>query len=458
MIGAVPLAAALGAVMATTAAAAPSAAVTKVPCAVDGTQGLIAAIDAANLAGKGTLELAKGCTYTLTHANNDTDGGNGLPVLTGQVTIVGDRGTTIARSAAPTTTDFRIFEVAEHATVSITGVTITGGHLTDESAQGGGIANEGTINRLSEDTISGNSAPLGGGVYNLGKIATMSHDTISGNTAGNGGGLANLGKIESFVLNHVTGNKAGIGGGVTNGGAILDLSHSAISDNHLTGNGAGGGIANSFGRLDMSDDVVSHNTATSGPQASGGGIDNSGRLTIRRTMIKDNVAEGVGGGLRNEEQAAKPFVVTLKSVLIIGNMVTSQHGPATGGGIFNAGQMSINIGVVSDNHARTETGRAVAAGVYNGGAMTMTKVAIGGNIARDPGGAAEGGGLYIDDGSSQTRVDRSLIRDNSAIGAAPLGGGVLYAGGAKPRLIETQVLKNRPDDCYPLGKVRGCVS
>ena len=92
------------------------ATVTQVPCVVNGPTGLIAAIDAANTAGGGTLDLAHGCTYTLTQVDNPTDGGNGLPVLAAPITIAGSGGTKIDRSAAPGTPDFRILEVAEGAT------------------------------------------------------------------------------------------------------------------------------------------------------------------------------------------------------------------------------------------------------------------------------------------------------------------------------------------------------
>src|SRR5215472_3483632 len=103
IIGVVSVAAAVTAVTGSIAGGASAA--TRVPCSVSGPNGLIAAIEAANKAGEGTLALAKGCTYTLTTADNDTDGGNGLPVLTGRITITGKR-TTIARSDASDTPDF----------------------------------------------------------------------------------------------------------------------------------------------------------------------------------------------------------------------------------------------------------------------------------------------------------------------------------------------------------------
>jgi hypothetical protein len=117
-----------GALVATallSAETASATAVTQVPCSVGGSDGLIAAIKAANRAGAGTLELAKGCTYTLTAPDNGTDGGDGLPVLTGQITINGSTGTTIARSSAFGTPEFRIIEDGEHGVVSITHLTAT---------------------------------------------------------------------------------------------------------------------------------------------------------------------------------------------------------------------------------------------------------------------------------------------------------------------------------------------
>ena len=70
--------------------AAPPAGAATVPCSVSS---LVSAISAANGGqGGGTVTLTSGCTYTLTAANTSTDGGTGLPVITGKVTV---------RAAAP---------------------------------------------------------------------------------------------------------------------------------------------------------------------------------------------------------------------------------------------------------------------------------------------------------------------------------------------------------------------
>src|SRR5436305_10188974 len=91
----------------TEGAAAAAASAAQVPCRVGGPHGLIAAVKAANRAGRGTLNLAGRCTYILRAPDNEIDGGNGLPVLTGRITINGRAGTTIARSRASSTPDFR---------------------------------------------------------------------------------------------------------------------------------------------------------------------------------------------------------------------------------------------------------------------------------------------------------------------------------------------------------------
>lgn len=439
--------------------------VTLVPCRVGGPGGLIAAIKAANRKGSGVLQLAKRCTYTLTRADNKTRGsdgfleGNGLPVLRGRITLVGQAGTTLARARnAP---NFRIILVAEHANVSITYITITGGKLTTKGAQGGGISNEGTITSLSHDTIRNNVLRIGfgAGIYNNGKIVNLSHDRISANRAGNpdgnGGGVFNGKKIITATNDAISGNQAGSAAGILNNGS-LNLSHSLVSNNHLTGNGAGGGIANSFGLLNLSHDTISGNTATGGPQASGGGIDSSGKTTITNSVVKDNVARGVGGGLRDEGQEFRQFTFTVIRTTVIHNTVTSSKGPATGGGIYNAGGMSLFSTVVRQNMATTQTGRAVGAGIYNDRSLTLTTTSITANVVKDPGGAAVGGGLYVDEDSKKTALQTTTITGNRAVGAQARGGGILFAGGAPVTLRASSVRANRPGNCYPSGSVAGC--
>src|SRR5215470_16834658 len=74
-----------------------------VPCTGPGggADGLVAAINAANNGGGGSINLANGCTYQLAGVDN-TDpmaGANGLPVITSSVSVNG-RHSTIAGDGA----------------------------------------------------------------------------------------------------------------------------------------------------------------------------------------------------------------------------------------------------------------------------------------------------------------------------------------------------------------------
>ena len=153
---------ALGVGPATQASAAVS-----VPCSgpAGGTARLIAAISAANATGGATINLAGGCTYQLTAANNTspTLGGNGLPVITSLITLNGS-GTTIAGNGST----FRILEVSATGNLTVQGLIVTGG--TTEG-MGGGILNlDGTLT-LNHSQVTGNAAQ-GGPMSSGGGIAS----------------------------------------------------------------------------------------------------------------------------------------------------------------------------------------------------------------------------------------------------------------------------------------------
>src|SRR5436309_9201340 len=76
-----------------------------VSCAAGGA-GLVAAVAAADAAGGGTINLASGCTYSLTTPNNMTMGANGLPVVVSPITVNGNDATIAGNSS-----NFRIFAV-----------------------------------------------------------------------------------------------------------------------------------------------------------------------------------------------------------------------------------------------------------------------------------------------------------------------------------------------------------
>src|SRR5262249_7990990 len=114
-----------------------------VPCTQDARA---AAINAANNAGGGVINLASGCDYALTSADN---GENGLPAVITQIGVNGN-GATIDGTGA-----VRVFEVdGPGGTLSAQNVTITGGAAF---LRGGDFNKRGT--GAFDDTTGGGHTP-----------------------------------------------------------------------------------------------------------------------------------------------------------------------------------------------------------------------------------------------------------------------------------------------------------
>ncbi|MBK7470924.1 MAG: hypothetical protein IPI73_10210 [Betaproteobacteria bacterium] len=142
-------------------------------CHVPATVAAISAITTANANGASDIIDLGGLTFILVAVDN---GSNALPLVLGDggnpLTIANGM---IARSAfAPA---FRLLEVATDASLTLDGVTISGG---------GAILNEGTIVHVVNSTFSGNTANSGGAIHNAGDITTITNSTFSGNVAARG--------------------------------------------------------------------------------------------------------------------------------------------------------------------------------------------------------------------------------------------------------------------------------
>ncbi len=120
-----------------------------------------------------------------------------------------------------------------------------------------------------------------------------------------------------------------------NGGGILNSGNLTIYDCVISGNnstGYGGGISNDGGSLQITESTISGNTATRG----GGGIHNkNGSTAIHRSTISGNDA-WAGGGILNMTSVDVTALVTIENSTISGNTAT---GPK-GGGIHNEPQFS----------------------------------------------------------------------------------------------------------------------
>jgi hypothetical protein len=144
--------------------------------------------------------------------------------------------------------------------------------------------------------------------------------------------------------------------------------------------------------------------------AGGGGIDNSGTMTLKNTTVSDNE---VGGPLASDADGAgilsEAGSLTLRNSAVEGNraIASAPNGRfGVGGGIYVAsGALSIDTSVVRDNSAK------------------LTSV-FPSRVGMD----AHAGGIHVGDGVP-TRVERTAIIDNTVTATDPFGEPVAFDSG-----------------------------
>ena len=157
---------------------------------------------------------------------------------------------------------------------------------------GGGFYNVASTVTLTYVHITGNwTRNHGGGMTNRSaSAATLTHVQITENAAsnnGNGGGIYNLEASTVTMTNvHITGNNALYGGGITND----NTSTAALTNVQLTGNRAtisGSGLLNA-GTATLTNVTVADNYGLIAVDNYGGGLWNTGSLTVRNSIIWGN--------------------------------------------------------------------------------------------------------------------------------------------------------------------------
>ncbi|MYU19511.1 right-handed parallel beta-helix repeat-containing protein [Streptomyces sp. SID8361] len=309
-----------------------------VPCG--DTAALIAAVSEANSSPTGgSVALTTGCVYTLgAAAFTGPNGADGLPLITRDVTISGTQAT-IRRSASAA--DFRIAEVAPGGSLTLNGVTFSGGRaISGSGTDGGGILDQGTL-RLIQSTVTGNTASnVGGGIeVASGGSAVLSGTDVTQNSAGDGGGI-HIGTSATLSASggNISDNTAdSSGGGVSNFGTTLLGAVSVLRNR--TNNFEGGGIATAIGDFTINGSQVGENTAGS----FGGGIANMGStLRVQSTTVSGNTATLNGGGVFQHAGTTQ----------MIGDTVTGNTANGgQGGGIFtDGGTITLAATTVSGNN------------------------------------------------------------------------------------------------------------
>jgi nitrous oxidase accessory protein NosD len=149
------------------------------------------------------------------------------------------------------------------------------------------------------------------------------------------------------------------------GGAILNLRHLVLVDSTVTRNFAckGAGIWNR-GKVAVRGSIVARNRAwdtESCGSPAGGGIMNAGELTLVDSRVAGNASFGEGGGISNSAGAT----VSLTSSTVARN----EAWEGSGGGIWNGGDLTLHDAVVRGNETTADEG---GGGIFNSGAGTVT--------------------------------------------------------------------------------------
>ena len=366
-------------------------------------------------------------------------------------------GKTIISGGGPVIT-IGTFGASSEPTVSIDGVTITGGvtRSSPESvpctgkagvwAAGGGIQVPPSTFFFGRDGVC-QADDFGGGA-----TVTITNSLITGNL---------VAPTDSVPFAPCGGCPAAwaFGGGIDTAGS-LTLANTTVRDN-LVGSASGlsglarfaegGGIFGARGDMTISNSAVSGNQAAAsphGPIADAGGIATTSTFTMTNSSVTNNSAtvsddfffgSANAGGLHIKgNQEGDTQAVSISNTTISGNAatVTSSAGDA----VANQAGLAIDIcppapcalanDTISDNSV-TATATGFAFGARGAGEFggTLSNVSITGNsvdAGSSAGGAIALGGAFVFDGGT---ITNSLIGENHVHASAPRGSVDVSGGG-----------------------------
>jgi hypothetical protein len=222
------------------------------------------------------------------------------------------------------------------------GITVSGGGMNRVFQIDFGI--HAVINGLK---IADGAAPAfapGGGIYNFGFL-TLSNSTVTGSAAVTGGGIANANtgtmimRGDTVSNNHVDST----GGGIDNSGKLTIINCTIAANKAENGNARGGGISNS-GVLMMADSTVARNGLL-GAGSDGAGIFTTGELDLLNTIVF------------NPNISATQDDVLGKITLAQGSLFGSGTSGIASGGDLGGNQFGVDplLGSLQDNGGPTAT-------------------------------------------------------------------------------------------------------
>jgi CSLREA domain-containing protein len=394
-----------------------------------------------------TILLGRG-TFTLTLRGPGDDRGD-LNINNGMQVSGEGAGLTIIQGGD--SWNDRIFSIGEGIIAEIGHLSIQGGN---SSADGGAILNQGSI-ELDNVKLSNNSADGdGGAVFSTG-TATLRSVEVTGNStdrfgSGCGGGLHNLGTL--WIFNSLIERNNSIDG---HGICSEVAGHLEINDSRILNNGNEAFISNNAGGgifIASSDFTFINDTTIQGNRAaSGGGLYASNEANLVRldgVTVADNIAvrvrdrsgeyvNGAGGGL----------YLSAEQFIILDSLIIDNIAEEVGGGIYAASFDESLDRIEHSAIARNAADRG--GGIYFGAGATLVR-----NVTISSNDAGSGAAIYNSVGVGQAiTLIHATLADN---GSGPAGGTrseVLYQriGSSSWFTIgHTLIVDNGNPDCFGL--------
>jgi CSLREA domain-containing protein len=194
--------------------------------------------------------------------------------------------------------------------------------------------------------------------------------------------------------------------------------------------------------VDISGVTISNGNRGDVGTNTGGGILNAGILTLTNVVVSGNSATG---GTSNQGGGIFNTGTLTISDSTIGGNNAGGSGNNDGSGIYNAGTFTLINSTVSTN-TTNGTGNGQGGGIFNSGTMTGINSTLSGNSAA--GGLSDLGGGIFNSTAGSLMLTNCTIANNSASGGSTIQGGGIYnlnTASARNTIVSGNTAATGPD-------------
>jgi CSLREA domain-containing protein len=283
----------------------------------------------------------------------------------------GARRLTVQRSFEPGTANFRVFRVASNGPgVEIRRMSIRNGNADGQN--GGGIFVEADSGvSLADVTITANRAVSGGGIACAGRSLFVNRVLVHSNIAtAQGGGVFNQGFFGPRITNStITDNTAALGGAIYNSGSLW-LANNTITNN--TASDAATSIFNESGSINVLNTIIGGDPSSTA-SLSGAFISRGNNI-----VTDSRNSTGLTNGANNDQVSENDAIDPLLGPLVDNGGHTDTRALLTGSPAIDAGNDcvltdscsdALRIQLFSDQRGRyhRKVGNAVDVGAFEAG-------------------------------------------------------------------------------------------